>query len=789
LYYLDKTCQRIFERTAERIITYDSLPRDVALGDFNRDNHTDLVIANSGIDNIGIRLGNGNRTFADQITYPTGLGSRPYWVEIGDFNNDTLLDIVVANYGTNNIGLFLGFGNGSFANQSTFSLNFSRPLSIAINDFNNDSQSDIVVSNDGSFYITVLLGFGNGSFQIDMNYYMGHDSAPCSIAVADFNNDSQPDIATVNYGTSELAILLSTENGLFSIDKYSTGDGSHPTSVTIGHFNNDHLMDIAIANSATHNIGVFLGSKDGRFTPIITISTKSNSYLQSIATGYFNNDNYLDIIVANSGENTIIVFEGYGNGSFSIATIESTGYNSNPCAIAVGNFDKDESSDIVVVNNGINYILVLTSYAFHTTANQSTYSTGTGSYPNSIAVGDFNNDSHRDIAVANTYGANIGIFFGYGNGAFTDQDILPTIDYSYYPYSITIGDFNKDKQLDIAAGMILSNQVHFYLGQDDGLFKYGETYSVGENSYPYLIASADFNNDTNLDLVTANCDDNNVAVLLGYGDGTFSNATYYTTKDYSCPIFVSVGDFNGDGLVDLVSANYFGITLSIFLNNGNGTFQNSIFISTGNYNPFWIVVGDLNNDTHQDIVLTHPDYSSISILGGYGNGTFENIYTYLIDIGVVPWSVILGNFNKDTKIDIAVANAADSSIYIFYGRGDGNFDFPDTILIEDVSYTFCMASGDFNNDNQVDIVVGNVGTNDISVLLLQYRATFGNQSIYRQGSGAHPFSVATGDFNNDNQTDIVVANSGTDDIQILIGYNNGTFMNTITYSTGINSHP
>lgn len=181
LYYLDKTCQRIFERTAERIITYDSLPRDVALGDFNRDNHTDLVIANSGIDNIGIRLGNGNRTFADQITYPTGLGSRPYWVEIGDFNNDTLLDIVVANYGTNNIGLFLGFGNGSFANQSTFSLNFSRPLSIAINDFNNDSQSDIVVSNDGSFYITVLLGFGNGSFQIDMNYYMGHDSAPCSM--------------------------------------------------------------------------------------------------------------------------------------------------------------------------------------------------------------------------------------------------------------------------------------------------------------------------------------------------------------------------------------------------------------------------------------------------------------------------------------------------------------------------------------------------------------------------------------------------------------------------------
>jgi hypothetical protein len=381
-----------FYRTAERIITYDSHPRHVAAADFNRDNHSDLVIANYGIDNIGIRLDDGNRSFTDQITYSTVVGSHPYWVTVEDFNNDTLLDIAVANYGTNNIDVFLGYGNGTFANQLTSSLGSSHPVSLGVGDFNHDQQLDIVVANNGTFNLTILLGFGNGYFQIEANYSMGYDSMPCSIAVVDFNNDGRFDIVAVNYGTSDLAILLATENGTFLIDKYSTGHGSNPSSVTIDYFNNDCYIDIAVTNSGTDNIGVFLGNGNGTFRTLTTYSTNSNSYLQFIVTGHFNNDDKLDLVVANSGENNIIVFEGQGNGSFFIRTIQSTGTNYNPRAIAVDNFDKDYKKDIAVVNSGYNYVIVFTSYDFHITTTQTTYSTGDGSYPNFIVVNDFNND-------------------------------------------------------------------------------------------------------------------------------------------------------------------------------------------------------------------------------------------------------------------------------------------------------------------------------------------------------------------------------------------------------------
>jgi hypothetical protein len=201
-------------------------------------------------------------------------------VAAADFKNDTLLDIPVANYGTNNIGVFLGYGNEIFANQLIFLLGSSDPVSLDVGDFNNDKKLDTVVVNNGTFNLTILLGFGNGSFQIKRNYSMGYDSMPCSIAVADFNNDSRLDTVLVNYGTNDLAVLLATENGTFLIDKYSTGKNSNPCSVTIGDFNNDYYIDIAIVNSGTNNIGVFIGNGNGNgtFRTLTTYSTDCKSH-------------------------------------------------------------------------------------------------------------------------------------------------------------------------------------------------------------------------------------------------------------------------------------------------------------------------------------------------------------------------------------------------------------------------------------------------------------------------------------------------------------------------------
>ena len=236
--------------------------------------------------NVSVLLGYGNGSFANQMTYSTG--SYPYSVAVGDFNNDTRLDIVVANYGNNNVSVLLGYGNGSFANQMTYSTG-SDPQSVAVGDFNNDTRLDIVVANYDNNDVSVLLGYGNGSFANQMTYSTG--SYPSSVAVGDFNNDTRLDIVVANYGSNDVSVLLGYANEVFVNQMMlTTGNGSRPRSFVIGDFNNDDRMDIGVANSGTHNIGIFLGYGNISFANQTIYSTGSYSSPYSIAAGDFNND-------------------------------------------------------------------------------------------------------------------------------------------------------------------------------------------------------------------------------------------------------------------------------------------------------------------------------------------------------------------------------------------------------------------------------------------------------------------------------------------------------------------
>jgi hypothetical protein len=136
----------------------------VAVNDLNNDNHLDIVTVFVYSDNIGVLLGYGNGIFGDTMTYSTGHNSYPIAVVVSDFNNDHQLDIAVSNSGTNNVGILLGYGNGSFATIMTFSTgDGSFPLGIAVGDFNNDHRLDIVVANFGTNTVGILLGYGNGT--------------------------------------------------------------------------------------------------------------------------------------------------------------------------------------------------------------------------------------------------------------------------------------------------------------------------------------------------------------------------------------------------------------------------------------------------------------------------------------------------------------------------------------------------------------------------------------------------------------------------------------------------
>ncbi|CAF1584399.1 unnamed protein product [Adineta ricciae] len=511
-------CGHRFKPTIPKPVEYQYGPRSVAIGDFNSDTFLDMVIANHLVNKIVVYLGDGNDAFATHTTYATGPYSSPYMVVVDDFNNDYHLDIAVANFKTNNIGIFYGFGNGSFENQIEFSTGSSRPIAIIAVDFNNDSLVDIATANFGSHNISILYGCGNRKFSKPITYSTGYDSLPSSLAAGDFNNDNYLDIAVGNYGTDNVGIFFGNIKRTFEEQMiFSTGFGSHPYSIAVGYLNADEFLDIAVSKSGSRQIGVLMNNGNGIFTNHAIYSLGSASPY-AIGVEDFNEDQRLDIVFTSSGvANTDVLF-GFGNGSFDNPIMYSTG-SSSSISMAIGDLNRDRRLDVIIVNNDTGSIDILFG-RYAAFLNQKKYSVGFSPY--SVASGDFNNDTRPDIVVANQGSADVSILLGNGNGSFADQTRYSV---GRNPQSVAIGDFNNDTRLDIVVANARTNDVSILRGNENGRFTDQTRYSAG--SGPSSVAIGDFNNDTRLDIVVANQYSNDVSILLGNGNGRFADQTRY----------------------------------------------------------------------------------------------------------------------------------------------------------------------------------------------------------------------------------------------------------------------
>ncbi|CAF4057546.1 unnamed protein product, partial [Rotaria sordida] len=829
-----KICQLKFQAIIHGdSFNHNSNPCFLVTGDFNHDNLLDIVVANSGTNNIGIFLNYGNKTFASQMTLSTEDHSRPIAVATGDFNNDTHLDIAVANYDSHNISIFLGYGNGTFANQTTFSIGASHPVSIAVGDLNNDHWLDIVVANNGTNNIGILFGYENGSFGDPITYFTGYDSFPHFIVIDDFNNDHNLDIVVANYGTNNVGVFLGYGNGSFTPQiTYSTSPQSGPYSIVVNDFNKDGQLDIAVANSGKNNVGIFLGYRNGTFTSQTTYSISPGSRPQSIIVGDFNQDNELDIAVSNHDTNNICVLVGYGNGSFAIPTMHSTDTDSIPFAMTVGDFDNNNQSDIAVANFGTNNILILIGYVLLQSESPTAYSTGVGSLPYHVAIEDINNDTNLDLVVANSGTGTLGIFLGYGNGSFREQIIYPSANNADVR-GVVLSDLDNDHRLDIVVANSNDETIGILYGYGDGSFAPVVTYFTESPSSPRWITVNDFNNDNHLDIVFTDQVSGHIGIFLGYGNRTFGNLMRYLFGRQSLLFGIAAGDFNHDNNLDVAVADYGTGNIGIFLGSGNGSFTLFTLCSTGDKSHVSsVTVADLNNDNHLDFVVSNSATNNIGVFFGFGNGSFDKQLSYSTGLNSGPIWISVADFNNDGSFDLAVANPLTNNVGIFLGNRQGYFANQTIYLTGLNSKPNSIAVGDFNKDNRLDIAVTNYESNNVAILLGHpiknapnqttnttdndsqvyhnnqsnstivnwfinnkpillgnYYADFQSQTIYSTGFSSHPYSIAIGDLNNDTQMDIVVTNSGNENLGIFLGHGNSSFATQIIYPIGVGSSP
>jgi len=338
--------------------------------------------------------------------------------------------------------------------------------------------------------------------------------------------------------------------------------------------------------------------------------------------------------------------------------------------------------------------------------------------PEGLTVGDFNGDGIPDVAIVNLIGS-VAILLGNGDGTFTAKS-NPSV--SQRPAGIAVGDFNSDGILDLAIPDTDTDTVAILLGNGDGTFTVQAARPSTGGAYPIGTVVGDFNGDGILDLALANQYGNSVAILLGNGDGTFTAGQILPMG--TVPNNLSVGDFNGDGIPDLAVALTYTDQIAILLGNGDGTFTATASPETGSV-PISIAVGDFNGDGKLDLAVTDNGNNVLTVLLGNGDGTFTATATNP-ETGVSPAGVVVGDFNGDGIPDLAVSNATGPMISILLGNGDGTFTTTAAVGPPGYGSGGALGLGDFNGDGIPDLADANFAASNGSgatVLLAQLTQT------------------------------------------------------------------
>jgi hypothetical protein len=336
-----------------------------------------------------------------------------------------------------------------------------------------------------------------------------------------------------------------------------------------------------------------------------------------------------------------------------------------------------------------------------------------------------------------------------------------TFPVTFTPQSVVVADLTNNGNLDILTPAF-SSGVSVLLGNGHGGFVAAPGSPFPTGSEANAVAVGDFNGDGKLDLAVAcGVGTGSVSLLMGNDNGTFRAPVSYSTGGVSSPYSIVVGDFNGDGKLDLAVADFGSHGVSVLMGNGDGTFQPPVEYSTPALASS-MAAAELTGDGKLDLVIANSYSRNVSVLLNKGDGTFKPAEN--IALPGATLSVAVGDFNRDGRLDLITANAYDNTVSVLLGNGDGTFQAP--ITSSAGGYATGVAVADFNGDGRLDAVVAN-GGNTVSVLLGNGAGGFGAHQTIPSG-GKSPDSVAVGDFNGDGRPDVVAANFDSHTVGVLL---------------------
>ena len=467
-------------------------------------------------------------------------GSGPRWTSIADVNEDSQLDLVVANTEDNTVSIFHGDANGDFQLDKVIATE-RRPFSIAVEDIDGDRDLDLAVVNEDAVISRGLMIFvnrGEGVIQEPVNFDAG-PAAARSLVAGDVNGDELVDVVAANDGLT-ISVMLGNGQGDLQ-PPVSLATPEFASSLAMADMNNDNFPDLIAAHVSVGLVTVYLNQGDGTFGSATSFA--AGTMPTGLATSDLDNDFDIDVIVVDNMTSDVLVLNNDGTGVLEAPIELNTA--GNPVGLQTVDIDQDDDTDLVVISQS-GSVAVHRNDGGQFAPVESTSIIGFGFYfdssivstPNFLAVGDVTNDGFPDvIAVGNE--DTLFIQENEGDGTFTP---LPE---GAFPVGIRgscpiVGDVDRDGLQDIIVSNAFSEHATLLLNQGDGAFSERIEHWAGDSNASFFgtsipILLADLDGDDDLDLIKGfPRGDNRISVLIN-----------------DCVLF---GDVNLDGNVDLLDA-------------------------------------------------------------------------------------------------------------------------------------------------------------------------------------------------------------------------------------------
>jgi Bacterial Ig-like domain (group 3)/FG-GAP-like repeat len=361
------------------------------------------------------------QTFTAAPGSPVQTGNSPSIAGAGDFNEDGIPDLAIENAGDETISILLGNGDGTFSLFTTIPAIGTPPCeiitqqsncAIVVGDFNDDGHADLALTSPIDDIVVLLEGNGKGSFTLFDSSPIFVGSFPEALKIGDFNNDGNLDLAVANGNDNTVSILLGNGDGTFTAaggSPVSAGVGSFPFFLAVADFNNDGNADLAVVNGGQDDsVTVLEGNGDGTFTPFAgsPIPLPSGAGASPIVAADFNGDGYVDLAVATFNDNDVDIFLGNGKGGFTVSSQSPIAAGPSPFSMTALDYNGDGVTDLAIGDYNYNpnpnpppgSVTLLIGIGDGTFQPPGA-PIPVGQLPNDVVTADFNGDGKPDLAI------------------------------------------------------------------------------------------------------------------------------------------------------------------------------------------------------------------------------------------------------------------------------------------------------------------------------------------------------------------------------------------------------